>query len=1172
MTVGQDTAVGHILPKGGQAAGEMAQTAQLGAMQAARPDGPESHPLDVWTHSYEGLQQQVNSAAENPTSVLSGNLAQYALASAKANDLAHSSVSQTKDSMTAQFNALGDSLKAVQNANGALQTAGASFAFLTSVEQMLSSVLSAIPFPAFPAARIADFDIGLPHAHNHPPNAPPAPPVPLPSTGPVIPIPILSGASSVLINGMPAARCCDMGLGVWCGGYFPLYEIFLGSSSVWIESMRAARLAIDITKHCLFTTPKPQDPPMGPVIGFTISASPNVLIGGIPMPSLVASALGRSMKGVFKLTGKGLKAAGGGWKAAVNRFSRNGCLGSRIVNKLGLKTEGLLARRIRKVFGEPIDVATGEYADYRTDFSYDSLLPLVLERVYSGKNRVSGLLGTKWICSWSQRLLYDLERGIVLFEDAEGQRLKFRIPGNTFYHRHHRAQHYTLSGSRREARLFDERSQQTLVFRAASHASTSARLEAIEDRNGHRIDFLYRDDRLVRITHTDGVSFRVETTKEGWLQALFIDGDDAPLVRYAYDAQGQLTDVYSRFFGEFHLTYTPEGWLASWADSGATKAMLTYDSQGRVIATRTNEGSLYDDHFEYFPEERRTRYINALGEVTTFWYNEDNLVVREENGLGQTTETVWDEFERRLSTTDALGRTIRFEYDEDGRLVRETDWAGRQAVYEYDDFGTLTALSDTAGETRWIYDERGNLIESALPDGRRIRYGYDERGRLRTTTFPDGSIEHWEYTPSGRVETHVDALGHVTRFQQDIWGRIIAVTDAKGHTSRYEYALGPTNPRAALSRVIHPDGGEERFAYDSENCLSRHIGAEGQTTRYRHGAYDLLRSVVDPLGYTTRLDYDGAARLSRITNAAGQHWRFQYDAAGRLMQETDWGGRTTSYRRDAVGRVIVKRLPDGSEHRIDWDERDRIAAVTAGRQRIAYGYDEKDRLIRAATYVLAQSESEAAPEPETEVSFQYDASGRLIREVQNGVTIDYRYDEMGRLIGRSSPSGETTWRFDTRGLLESLNSNGHGLEFGRDALGLERRRELRPRPALFETPGNGVKPGRFFLQQDYDTCGRLAGQSAGMRLPQAPGGFPESLSTPSVVRRFHWDKSGRLTGLDDSLRGGIGYRYDPRDQITAVQRESGRSRLGPEQYGYDGLMNLISSGPERLHSYARGCV
>ena len=187
---------------------------------------------------------------------------------------------------------------------GALGKIGAGMGLLVGAEQMISSIFSMIPFPALPAVRILDMDVGLPHIHAHPPNLiPPAPPIALPSTGPIIPIPILSGANQTTINNMPAARCGDMGLGIWCGGFFPMYEVFLGSSSVWIEGARAARVFVDITKHCIFTSPRAQDPPTGPMVGFTVSSSPNVLIGGCPLPSLTAMAVGGIMKGMFRTCG-----------------------------------------------------------------------------------------------------------------------------------------------------------------------------------------------------------------------------------------------------------------------------------------------------------------------------------------------------------------------------------------------------------------------------------------------------------------------------------------------------------------------------------------------------------------------------------------------------------------------------------------------------------------------------------------------------------------------------------------------------------------------------------------------------------------------------------------------------------------------------------------------------
>ncbi len=181
-----------------------------------------------------------------------------------------------------------------------------------AAEQALSAPFGKIPFPAFPALRVFDLDVGLPHAHNHPPNlVPPSPvPIPLPSMGPLIPIPILSGAPTVLINGLPAARCGDMGLAAFCGGFFPMYEVFLGSANTWIEGARAGRLLVDITKHCTFSAPKPSDPPLGPMVGMTMPpASSNVMIGGVPMPSLFSLAVAQAFNAVFKVGGAILRKA-----------------------------------------------------------------------------------------------------------------------------------------------------------------------------------------------------------------------------------------------------------------------------------------------------------------------------------------------------------------------------------------------------------------------------------------------------------------------------------------------------------------------------------------------------------------------------------------------------------------------------------------------------------------------------------------------------------------------------------------------------------------------------------------------------------------------------------------------------------------------------------------------
>jgi RHS repeat-associated protein len=282
-----------------------------------------------------------------------------------------------------------------------------------------------------------------------------------------------------------------------------------------------------------------------------------------------------------------------------------------------------------------------------------------------------------------------------------------------------------------------------------------------------------------------------------------------------------------------------------------------------------------------------------------------------------------------------------------------------------------------------------------------------------------------------------------------------------------------------------------------------------------------------------------ANNVCRVVNAAGQSWTYDYDAAGRLIEEKDFAGRMTSYKRDAVGRLLVKTKADGEEHRVEWDERDNIVAITTSTQAIRYKYDGNDRMIRATT--------ERNGDVETELLLFYDKAGRVTREIQDGAEIDYRYDEAGRIINRKSASGAADWNYDPRGLLHEFISNNHSVGFRHNALGLETRRET--------TAG-------FLLAQSYDPCGRLAGQQTGWPVV----GSVVAPSADNINRRYRWDKSGRLQGISDTSRGETSYQYDYRDQVMWMERAGQDPGKGRDHYNYDQLMNLVESGIG-VHAY-----
>ena len=126
--------------------------------------------------------------------------------------------------------------------------AGAVGAFENALDMgfaALTAPLAAI-CPSLPSAPMGSIYIGIPHAHGHPPSLiPPAPPVPLPSFGPVL----LGNSVQVLIMGMPAGRAGDKGIAPTCCGFTPFFDIVLGSSNVFIGGKRAARIG-DMCQAC----------------------------------------------------------------------------------------------------------------------------------------------------------------------------------------------------------------------------------------------------------------------------------------------------------------------------------------------------------------------------------------------------------------------------------------------------------------------------------------------------------------------------------------------------------------------------------------------------------------------------------------------------------------------------------------------------------------------------------------------------------------------------------------------------------------------------------------------------------------------------------------------------------------------------------------------------------
>ncbi|WP_052321714.1 DUF6531 domain-containing protein [Ralstonia sp. A12] len=785
---------------------------------------------------------------------------------------------------------------------------------------------------------------------------------------------------------------------------------------------------------------------------------------------------------------------------------------------------------------DPIDVATGEMVEMRTDLSIPGVLPLALARRYRTRSDDDALLGPKWSVSWSRCLRLDEDR-LVRFFDGGGLTITFEAPDAELNGINLREPRYRLEGTRAAPRILDDETRQIMVFAPLVDGGVS-RIERIEDWNGNAIAFDYdAHGRLVMLRHTIGyalmLDYRGAARTVSSITLHEVSGETRRLVDYTYD-NGMLTGVSSFQHGQFHYTYDAHGWMTSWRDADQTEVRYRYDNAGQVVETGTQQG-YHTGRFVY--EAGLTRMFDADGEWV-YEHNAEGLVTREVDPLGHVTQREW-QLGRMTAQVDALGRRTEFIHDALGKLTAVRTPTGATTQFKYDTHRRLATIVEPGGARLVLeYDQQHRLISRTDPDGTLKRYRYGEYGELLRVV--EGEHETRLHYDAQRLPMEMRLptgakLG--TRF--DVLGRLLEQTDAEGNTTRYDHTAGERNPRGGITRITLADNAAYDIAYNREGLPVEQKDPLGRVTRYDYGPFDLLFAITDAMGRTTRFEYDHATRPTRVINALGETWEYRYDAAGRLIAESDWGGRTTRYARDAVGRLLTKTLPDGSTWRYRYDAENRLVALNAGDVRLIYRYDRGGRLSVAAV----RSDT-------THITrFRYDTHGRVIEEDQAGQLLAHVYDAGGLRSERKTPHRATHYEYDALGALTRVGA----LNIQRDAHGREVGRQV----------------GDFVSQRQYDPVGRILRQTAGPRsafeaMPSDPLHALEQL----VRQGYRYDAAGQLTHADTE-GGSLAYSYDLRGQVTALTSVC----QGAEHYAYDAAQNIAAhgrQGPVDRHHYLPG--
>ena len=502
------------------------------------------------------------------------------------------------------------------------------------------------------------------------------------------------------------------------------------------------------------------------------------------------------------------------------------------------------------------------------------------------------------------------------------------------------------------------------------------------------------------------------------------------IVQYARDLLGRITEEVAAGGQRYRYSHDAKGRLIETVHPTGYRATLRYDSADHIIAVDNGDGQFT---FEYNDAGLLVAARDADGNTLRWSHDEAGNVVGTADSKGVQTTRKLDALGRLVEIADSSNRKVSFQRDALGRLTRITNAANYSTMFSYNPADEVVEESfgdgmlkksyayDKAGQvlsvsvepsgvrTEFRYDALGNMVSRASggvtttyeydamnrlsqvrEDGKVVyTSGYGPSGELLNASGPEGAIR-LAYNPEGLLES-IAQSGMEIRYIYDPYGRVSSRIDAEGQKTVYTYDAADR-----LAKLAAPNGGEFVFSYDKTGRLSELAYPNGLKagTGYDRAGNVVLERVNDRAGkvvFQRKTEYDLYRNPVRVEDLSGDIWRYSYDSMGRLI-EAGTPGNAWSYSYDPLGNRsqmtrngvtttysyagdLLTQMATGAERvRFSYDARGNLVREQSESRDIHYRYDFMDRLVQAK-----------GANPQFDLQVAYDALGRKVREVSDGV-------------------------------------------------------------------------------------------------------------------------------------------------------------------------------------------
>lgn len=613
--------------------------------------------------------------------------------------------------------------------------------------------------------------------------------------------------------------------------------------------------------------------------------------------------------------------------------------------------------------------------------------------------------------------------------------------------------------------------------------------------------------------------------------------DNDWLVRYGYDAEGNLVEVIDRMGQSVRYFGYRQHIMVRHGQPGGIDVRYTYDTyspQGKVLTQRNLEGLDYS--FDYHRD--RTVVTDSIGRVNIYYFaGEAGLrrLVKHLRADGSAVERKYDYAGRLIAVVDPMGRVTRYRQDGTGCELGVTRPDGTTQVIRHDPrTGDLVGTEDPLGRRVTVErDSRGNPVKEVGPDSAVTRYVY---GRQNLPNRPSqiidakGGVKNLAWNDRGQMISYTDCSGCTTRYQYDSNGDLVGIVNAIGDMVHHE------NDRLGRPvKIIRSDGAAICYSYDILGRVTKVLNGSEVRLEILYDRWGRILARTNSQGEAIKFSYDAAGRATTLTNENESICQFVFDVMDRMIEETgfdmrcrryrynlagelveteDAGGMLTCYQRDSLGRITCLKVPA-------------TASVSASEQ--CFVYDAAGQLLKAYN-------------SDVTVLMQYDDAGRLMAEKQqhvDGWNYCHRHvhDPLGiREISQYDSELTVQWMTYGAGHLHGVRIEDCGLDFDRDEL----HREVHRRAVQ-----DGMPTGLESFRK-YGLAGEMTEQRSRLNSGE--------IAVMDWVRIYRFNALGQMACVQDSQYGEIIYHHD------AVGRLIGSHHAGHEYfYRYDPAGNRLNA-------------